>query len=104
MALVVTFSTVFPPSDPQHTHAPVMVGRSARTERIDVGAASAGGNIGALAASGGESIVRLYAAEDCWVVVGSSPTVQAGEGWFMNTDTYLELWVEPGDKVAVIEA
>jgi hypothetical protein len=101
--LIVTFFEPIP-TPKRAQYVPIPVGSSARTERIEVGAASAGGQIGALTAATGENGLRLEAEAECWVVVGSSPTVEAGQGWHLDADAVLELWVEEGEKVAVIEA
>lgn len=105
MALIVTYSTAFPPSDPQHVYVPVQVGRSARSERIVPQSASGGNTQGALTASASENVVDIYAQADCWFQIGAAPVAEAegATSRFMASGERQQFWVETGDKISVIE-
>lgn len=105
MALIVTFSSVFPVSDPQHVHAPVMVGSKARTERIVVSSATEGSTAGSLSCASDECVVDIYATADCWIQIGASPAaeVEGATSRFMAAGERAQYWVETGAKVAGIE-
>ena len=105
MALIVTFGTVFPASDPQHVHAPVMVGNAARTERIVMASASVGSTPGLLACVAGENIVDIYAQADCWIQIAAVPVAETegATSRFMASGERMQFWIETGHKVAGIE-
>ena len=105
MALIVTYSSVFSVSDPQHVYAPVMVGSKARTERIVMSSASVGSTAGSLSCASDECIVDIYAQADCWVQVGPTPVAETegATSRFMAAGERAQYWVEAGAKVAGIE-
>ena len=106
MALIVTYSTVFPPSDPQHTHVPLMVGRDVRTELINLDSATAGSTSGALSCASDECVVDVYAQEECWIQIGQTPVAESegSTSRYMAATERIQYWVETGDKVAGILA
>jgi hypothetical protein len=104
--LIVTFTSARP-SPAQDNPAPVMVGSMARTEIIEIPSSSDGDTSSALEAEDNENIVSLYAEAACWVAVGTTPAVETTDGaygHFIPAETPVQLWVEEGEKVAVIEA
>ena len=106
MPLIVTYSTVFPPSDPQNTFAPLMVGRDVRTELITLDSGTSGTTAGSLSCASDECVVDVYAQEECWIQIGQMP-VAVSEGStcrYMAATERIQFWVETGDKVAGILA
>ena len=73
-----------------------------RTEQIAIGVTSAAGSLVALAGD----ILEVTALDDCWVAVGPAPTAAAGGSTsrYLAEGTVREYVVDPGDKVAVIQA
>lgn len=101
MALIVTFGRV---SGLGGTTLPLEQAEGCRTESIAVGGSN---EIGNLEATGGESVVTLFAEEDCWVDIRSSPDATAsGAGSSrrpMLAGGALQFSVSPGARVAVTE-
>lgn len=109
MALIVTFTSISGSVavDGGWTQAaPVPLGRAARSEEIAITGGTAGSTLGELAAQAADNIVVLRATEDCWVICGDAEdlALEAGEGHYLPADTFRELGVVVGDKVAVVAA
>lgn len=90
------------------TFVPLKRGNSARSERIEIEAASGASE---LSAAAGEDVVKVYAGSDCWVQIGAAPAATAIEvgtetetntSWFLAEGSFDEFTVEVGDKVAVV--
>ena len=96
MPLNVTFSGLI---STEGNPAPLGIRSSNSTETIAVGRTS---TQGAIVAESGTRVVTLLADEACWVEIGANPTAVAGSGWKMNAGERLNLWVNVGEKVAVI--
>lgn len=80
---------------------PVEQGEAAETEKIEIGASSAAGD---LMASAKDFIVRLEAEADCWVTIGADPVAEDGSGRKLPAGTRDQFSCQPGSKVAVIAA
>lgn len=98
MPLNVTLSAVI---SSEGNPAPLAIGSSASTETIAVGGTS---TQGALVADGGTRVLTLLADEACWVEIGANPTAVAGSGWKLNVGDRMNLWLNVGERVAVITA
>lgn len=101
--LIVTFSSVFPAADSQHSYAPVMRGSKARTESLTMNT-TASEQTGT-AAQSDEDVVDIYAEADCWVAIGADPDPESSDSrWFMVEGDRIQFGVAAGDHVAVIAA
>jgi hypothetical protein len=89
---------------------PLAVGRQCRAEHVTLGTTDS--TSGLLTAGDGENVVELVTEADCYEEIGESPdaTTDAATGddsfasRLLKANVAREFWVEPGDKVAGIEA
>lgn len=97
-----SFGSAFP-------NFPVMMGASARSEAIAIGALSVKST---LDAGSSDEYVTVVAGAACWVAIGPDPTAAAlasggtstGVSWPLAANQIKEFSVSKGDKVAVIQA
>lgn len=101
--LIVTFGKAS--GDP-----PVMQGRGRRTEVLTISGSSDTTTMAA-GTSGhrGENIADLLALGDCWVEIGTTPdavepgAAPANKSWPMQEGERMQMDLDDGDKVSVIE-
>lgn len=99
--LYVTYSKSIPPGGGGRA-LPIADGSEARTEKIQLDN-TAGGGVGSLSCATGEDIVSLKAQAACLVEIAAAPTAGTEvDCWFLDDGDRIELWVDPGEKVAVV--
>ena len=69
-------------------------------QNVAIGAAS----VQSAAVSSSTRIVRVASTVDCWIIEGASPTVSATTGAFLPSGAPEYIRINPGDKIAVIQA
>ena len=68
------------------------------TQSIAIGGAS----VQSVATEAGTNLVRVFAEADCSILIGSDPTVSAGNGIPLAAGQFDYFVVTPGHKIAVI--
>lgn len=103
--LIVTFRKDRAPG--RQTGMPLARGSGSRTEAVAIGATNA---VSELSAAAGEHFVKLRAGAACWFAVGAEPVAAAvasgadGTSDYLAADETAEFYIDPGEKVAVIQA